>query len=599
MDCVITDKELVRLYRKMPHELYAPVHQLFEPEKVMKNPIPQKFSVTDSNIIKTESEDREFFDLLGEILEKSESDDPGARILVEGQAGMGKTWMMSNLAKEWADSYNKSTSILKKFNQVYFIPVRHIKNHAENIERIICNDLKMLPPHILGSGVRQQIEFNDSQTLFLIDGYDEKKDNMKKTPTINALVKGDIAPKATVIVTTRPHGTEQLKDIMKHNKARLCVTIQKLHYKTIQKHLRNEFPDMTLEELINTNLEDTMMGKPLYMSVQFYIWKCRKRAAGSTYNTKTSVLDALWGIMLGVKDDKEGKNNQLIFYESLRDDKVSDDVRQLVAELAEIAFKLVEIKSYSFKHPSLLSELGGSLAVIDVHTDGICQFVHNIFLEHCAALHLLINHHQPLLFLRQYQPNVNILKYVVGMEPSILQDIATQMYKPLEAVDMYDNSLLDVNLHHEILTECQDKEITKLYGKTLAMQPIKTHECGKYARFTENDKVESRPAYVMRLIGRDTCLVLLQGANPESVFITDNTNVIQVATDWKGEFNVSSSMVLALLYSMDINKVIPLHLHNVDQDVLQLTKEWTVSLYIYPLDMSIAYYRAIERKHSQ
>ena len=596
----ISDKELVELYSSKPHEFYSPVHQLFKQNSMIQLP-PQTMSITEStHTFKT----RELLKLLDEVLK--ESDHPGARILVEGQAGMGKTWMMCNLAKEWADiglwinrwSGFEHPSIFKKFSQVYLIPVRHINNHAENIERIICHDLKIVSD-TLESDVRRQIKFNSKNIMFLIDGYDEMKEKEKKKSTIQNLIKGDIAQEAIVIVTTRPHDTKEVKAIMQGNQTRLCATIEEYELEWIQGYLQDTFPHMALDDFAKSPLGEKMMGKPLFLSLQCYIWECKKQNSDSststpTYNTETSVLDALWGIMLGVKDDKEGRTDKLIFYESFRDNKLPNDVRRLVEELAKTAFQMVKDKEFHFTNSSLLdlNELG-SLGVIDIDVEGKCQFVHNVFLEHCAAFHLVINQSRLLKkFLSQHQANINILKYAVGMEPSILKDIAKLICRPLQCVAVDKNFLCDVDFQfqEEILRECQDDERAKLYAKTLAIQPIKTDACDKdtvtesqrvTSRFTLtlNNRVTSRPADIIRLIGREACLVILQAANPKLVVITGNTPEIQLPTSWNSGLEVSSSMMLASLYAMNINQIRPLHLYNVNQDVLKITKEWMVSLY--------------------
>ena len=572
---------------------YSPVNSLFQ------NPVlslPQKVTITKSTVPGiNHSEHSNLSGAFDKIVTASQK--LGVRILIEAPAGAGKTWSVCDIAEQWAslfteDSPKLESSMLHEFDFVYYIPVRRIQNHTENIERIICHDLNMVPGSLEGD-VRRQIKGNSEHILFLIDECDEIGIRENKHKTIKEIIMGIIAPKATVIVTSRPYCALKIKAHCKKNQ-HVIIKLQECQSGIIEYYLKNNclFAAPT-NQLRGNFMMRHLVKKTLFRSILSGIHhnneteNVENTSSAYTCSTETRMLDALWGILIGIKEQKEGISDKITFYQSFRDEKLSSEVRRLIQTLASEAYSMITTGRLELKEtPTLSLDELGSLGVIDRTAENICQFYHKSFLEHCAAYHLIHNEHLITEFdsntshrSEEHGCHENVIKYAVGMKPNLLNEIASNLSAPLQLVTMESHCDLDLSCHEGLLSECEDDLFRKMYiDSMLSLQVTTNPSCGN-----EKRGIQARSANIIRCIGGDKCLFLLKSANPELIRSSGSKTVINVPDNRAYEFAVASPMMLASLFMMDINMILPLTLYSVNQDVLPITREWKVTIHEFQL----------------
>ena len=53
----------------------------------------------------------------------------------------------------------------------------------------------------------------------------------------------------------------------------------------------------------------------------------------------TDVFNAIWSIMVGIKEEKRSETDEVNFYQSLQDGKIPNATRQLLKSLSEMGFE--------------------------------------------------------------------------------------------------------------------------------------------------------------------------------------------------------------------------------------------------------------------
>lgn len=117
------------------------------------------------------------------------------RILIEGQAGVGKTTFASLMVYDWACGNPN----LQHFKLVLFMELKQMKGNLKNdiFELLFPRDF-----HYSADYLFQYIVANQENVLFILDGYDEV--NPSQLQDAEDLIMGKICRNATVVVTSRP-----------------------------------------------------------------------------------------------------------------------------------------------------------------------------------------------------------------------------------------------------------------------------------------------------------------------------------------------------------------------------------------------------------
>ncbi|XP_035691614.1 NACHT, LRR and PYD domains-containing protein 1a-like isoform X3 [Branchiostoma floridae] len=130
------------------------------------------------------------------------------RILIEGNAGIGKTTEVSKLAFDWAEG---RSPILEKYDLVFPIALRKV-GESQSLTDCIFDQLLPEDVPFQESDLETYLKGND-RVLIILDGFDEWARH--EGHDVTKLLTGKIFCDCCLLVTTRPSHTPQLQSLMR------------------------------------------------------------------------------------------------------------------------------------------------------------------------------------------------------------------------------------------------------------------------------------------------------------------------------------------------------------------------------------------------
>lgn len=125
-------------------------------------------------------------------------------ILIEGNAGSGKTTVANKLCKDWAEHFS-----LQEFSHFILLKLRDPRiAKSNNLNEIIS--LQLGRPAL--DVVENIIACHGAGFAVWLEGWDELIDSQKYDSVFSDLISGILLPEATIVVTTRPSATGSLED---------------------------------------------------------------------------------------------------------------------------------------------------------------------------------------------------------------------------------------------------------------------------------------------------------------------------------------------------------------------------------------------------
>jgi len=130
-------------------------------------------------------------------------------ILIEGPPGIGKSVLLKEIAYQWSDE-----QILKTFTFVLLICLRDpIMQQATSIHDLLLLYSKghKNAPQIADACNDYFFENGGKDIMFLFDGYDEFPDHLQRNSLFSDILKRQLLPDCGLIVSSRPHASENLR----------------------------------------------------------------------------------------------------------------------------------------------------------------------------------------------------------------------------------------------------------------------------------------------------------------------------------------------------------------------------------------------------
>ena len=145
------------------------------------------------------------------------------RILVEGQAGIGKSTFVKKLALDWVEpdetSVPEERNVLKKFELVLLIKLREV-SHCVTLQDVIrSSDLFPEEDGHLTDDLLHYITENQAKILLVFDGYDEYREGINSD--VYRVFKGDKLRDCCVLMTSR---SSQADDVREYADVEAAVT---------------------------------------------------------------------------------------------------------------------------------------------------------------------------------------------------------------------------------------------------------------------------------------------------------------------------------------------------------------------------------------
>jgi len=184
-------------------------------------------------------------------------------ILIEGNAGTGKTTLSHRVCKEWA-----SKNILTEYTHVVLI---HLRDQGPD-------QVASLEDLFADTGVDKYFTFkklakdHKNTVLFWLDGWNEIHDTYKKNSAFTRLLDGKSFPCATIVVTTRPSASASLKGYTFTHKYKLKGFSEPQIKKFVDDYLSRQecdekSPQLFMQKLKSVHGLEQLAEVPLNLSI--------------------------------------------------------------------------------------------------------------------------------------------------------------------------------------------------------------------------------------------------------------------------------------------------------------------------------------------
>ena len=322
---------------------------------------------------------------------------PVRKVLVEGDAGIGKTTLCIAVSEDWANG-----KLFQQFELVLLLPLRM---KAVASAGSLAELLKLLhsSPRLCDSVARYLEEEEGKSVLIIADGWDELSESKRQEESyLYQFLFGQNFCLMSVVVTSRPSTSAPLRELPDIDR---FVEVRGFSKEHIVEYIQSEFASdqekagRLLEQLEDNPLVESVCSVPLNCAIVCHLWRTLKEALPSTMTelyTKIILNLVLRNIR---KIDTYKSILNLSNFESL-----PADLQQSWWLLCEFAFQALEKDQLVFSQEELEAFFPEGLAldkrilcfgllqsaesILEAGFGVSFHFLHLTFQEYLAALHL-------------------------------------------------------------------------------------------------------------------------------------------------------------------------------------------------------------------
>ena len=341
-------------------------------------------------------------------------------VLIEGEPGMGKSTLAKELALRWA---NGSDTIMNKYDIVFLIQLRFETYHkAISIEDLFVDldnqSINMTDLHVeikkrKGAGI-----------LWILDDFDELPRYSKSNSVIMKLIEGDILPKSTVIVISKPDPSNNylLKHLHENDSKR--ISLRGFDSTKIEEYASKYFNDedkaSEFRSYYSGNLViESMLHNPLHCFIVCTIFNESIATSNDQYpKTMTSLYNQYIRILLKRHLNGTGLNKmpqRLMLETDFNDSFALQSIWKDFSLLSKIASNGVKKQKYIFgKELYDVNKLGMMDTVANffaLKKDESSSFLHTTLQEYLAAVYLVNDNNLNI----EIKKNPNLLMFYVGI----------------------------------------------------------------------------------------------------------------------------------------------------------------------------------------
>ena len=331
--------------------------------------------------------------LHGDLFKVEKSKKPVKKVIVEGNAGIGKTTLCTMLAEGWAEG-----KILTQFNCVLLLPLRENEvSSAKNLPELF--KLLHSSERICTSVVEELEDREEEGVLIIADGWDELSvENRKKMSFLYKLFFGGILPFASVLLTSRPSASAPLHNLPSVNR---LVEVVGFNEENIKQYIESEFEQFPkkasslIEQLENNPVIQSVCSVPLKCAIVCNLWHTLDQELPRTL-TELYTQIVLNIILRNVK-----KKFPDCLISLNRFDEIPNDLQNTFWLICEFAYECLLLDQLVFSEAELssrLPEVGDKLQCFGLLQSaqsllpaghGLSfHFAHLTIQEFLAALHL-------------------------------------------------------------------------------------------------------------------------------------------------------------------------------------------------------------------
>ena len=208
--------------------------------------------------------------LHGDLFKFQEGNKPVRKLIVEGNAGIGKTTLCTMLTEEWANG-----DIFRQFDCVLLFPLRdQLVASASSLSDLLT--LYHPDETVCGAVVQQLKRTRGKNVLIIADGWDElSEENRSKKSFIYNLLFGRFLPSASVLLTSRPSASAPFHNLPTVDR---LVEVVGFNEENVKQYIESEFekfPEKAsslIEQLENNPVIGSVCSVPLNCAIICNLW---------------------------------------------------------------------------------------------------------------------------------------------------------------------------------------------------------------------------------------------------------------------------------------------------------------------------------------
>ena len=347
----------------------------------------------------------------GDLFKVESGKTPVRKILVEGDAGIGKTTVSMLISEDWS-----CEKLFQEFELVLLLPLRYKKvASAGSLPEL----LKLLHSSAdVCKSVASYLEEEEAKKVLVIaDGWDELSESEQQEGSFLYELLFETFPLMSVVVTSRPSASAPLHRLPCIDR---FVEINGFGKDDIKEYIHCEFSSehekacRLLEQLEDNPLVESVCSVPLNCAILCHLWRTSEEALPSTM-TQLYTKIILNVILRNIRKKDSFKSVKSL----LNFDSLPKELQQSFWLMCEFAFNALKENRIVFSQEELaeifpqgltLGEkilcfglLQSAETVLEMGHGVSFHFLHLTFMEYLAALHLSRQPQKTLL--KVFSPN--------------------------------------------------------------------------------------------------------------------------------------------------------------------------------------------------
>ena len=347
---------------------------------------------------------------------------PVTQLLIEGAPGVGKSTFAWEVCQKWGQH-----QLFNEYSLVVLLKFRDKRvQEAKSISDLFCYPL----PELQSDIVRNIVLSGGHGLLLILEGFDEAPASKRTMNSIFVrLFRGQILPKATVILTTRPSASAELRQLCRGKYSRR-IEIVGFGKKEIDEYIQCAFSDEQSQSDFVEYLSlyphiHSMMYVPLNSAIVTHIYESCKSSGTVVPKTMTQLYSSLIRtLLLRYLKDKEEYKDTCTTINCFKD--LPQPVYDWFCEICKIAYTGIvcaETELIFQDLPSDFDPLGLMQSCPELYVDRGASvsynFLHLTVQEYLAAYHISQqSRDEQVAFMREHIESKKlgvVVKFLAGL----------------------------------------------------------------------------------------------------------------------------------------------------------------------------------------
>ena len=398
---------------------------------------------------------------------------PVTQLLIEGAPGIGKSTFAWEVCQKWGQH--------QLFNEYSLVVLLRFRDKRVQVAKSV-SDLFYYPlPEVQSDIIRDIVLSGGHGLLLILEGFDEAPPSKRTMDSIFVrLFTGQEFPNATVILTTRPSASAELRQLCKGKHSRR-IEIVGFGKKEIDEYIQCAFSDEQSQSDFKEYLSlyphiHSMMYVPLNSAIVTHVYESGKSSGAVVPKTMTQLYSSLIRtLLLRYLNDKEEYKDTCTNINSFKD--LPQPVSDQFCEICKIAHTGIVSAETELIFQDLRSDfdpLGLMQSCPELYVDRGASvsynFLHLTVQEYLAAYHISRqSRDEQVAFMREHLESEKlwvVVRFLAG-----LSELGRDLWDVVREFASEERSEGSLNQHHirleilHLLFESQDSSaITSVLG---------------------------------------------------------------------------------------------------------------------------------------